>query len=199
MYSKLAVTPIDEHKYSKCKYLEWSVQAALSYANGTLIHILMPIYKLSNSNQTQGQFSDADRNYFTLCQGQPEFYSSAAFCAREHIKRMGCLESSFTMTSSNYFLSTVLDITPEGWRPHTLQFLTPYSPSLANFTRLLARGAFQHRPPSAFVLHKLAAEQERTSASSWAMQGSRAARLSVPTLRHVQNRRQYKVLNVPEA
>lgn len=53
----MAVTPIDEHKYSKRKCLEWSVQAALSYANGTLIHILMPIYKLSNSNQTQGQFS----------------------------------------------------------------------------------------------------------------------------------------------
>lgn len=101
MYSKLALIPIDEHKYSKPKDLERSVPAALSYANETPIHTLMPTDKLSNSNWAQGH-SSADRNCFTLYQGQPGFSSSFAFCAREHIKGVGCLESSITMTGSNF-------------------------------------------------------------------------------------------------
>lgn len=104
----MALIRIDEHRYSKHKYLETSVQAALSYANETLIYTLTPIYKLNNSNWTQGTCRTLTGT-ISLHQGQPGFYSSFAFSAREHIKEMGRLESSFTMTNSNFIFY------PECW------------------------------------------------------------------------------------
>lgn len=133
----MALIGIEEHKYSKRKYLEISVQAALSYANETLIYTLMPIYKLRNGNRTQGTCRTLTGTVSLFIKDSLDFTRLLHFVLESLSRGWDVWKAHLRWLALTSFSSYGAGYTPEGWRPHMLQILNPYSPSLASFTHFL--------------------------------------------------------------